>query len=64
MSMKTFTLTLTLTHVDGGTFDGASIKSWDWQAIVGGDDPDIAVTCESARKLRSTPKSHIDHLTH
>lgn len=57
--MKTYTITLVVTTLDGDT-----PKEWNWQAMLADGDPDLAVTCTSARKLRSTPKSHIDHLTH
>ena len=59
MAMKTFQVTLTLTHID--SVDETDIGSWDWQALVG--DTDCAVTLDSVRKLRSTPESHIDHLS-
>jgi hypothetical protein len=58
MAMKTFQVTLTVTHVD---VDFASdVKDWDWQALVG--DTDCAVTCTNVQKLRSTPKDHIHHI--
>lgn len=60
MAEKTFRVILTLTHLDGGAFDGHCIKDWDWQAIVGGDDLDIAVSVDSVRRLPATPQSHTD----
>jgi hypothetical protein len=56
--MKTFQVTLTLTHID--SVDETDIGSWDWQALVG--DADCAVTLDRVRKLRSTPDSHTIHL--
>lgn len=54
MAAKTYEVTIVLT-----TLDGDAPKDWNWQAMLG--DPDLAVTCTSARKLRSTPKEHTDH---
>jgi asparagine synthetase A len=56
--MKTFQVTLTLTHID--SVDETDIDNWDWQALVG--DADCAVTLDSVRKLRSTPENHITRL--
>lgn len=57
MAAKTYEVTLVITTLDGDT-----PKEWNWQAMLA--DPDLAATCTSARKLRSTPKSHEDYFTH
>ena len=57
--MKTFQVTLTLTHID--SVDADDVKSWDWQALVG--DGDCAVTLDKVKNLRSTPENHITHIT-
>lgn len=52
MAAKTYEITLVIT-----TLDGDAPKEWNWNAML--NDPDLAATCTSARKLRSTPDSHI-----
>lgn len=61
MALKTFSVTLTVSHIDG--VSAKDVKNWNWQAMVGYEDPDIAVDCTLVQELAKTPKKHLIYYT-